>query len=100
MPDHIEEYLRQVINNPDISQWDLLYTHLDAKEPFLRSVRLQDEGGGRSELDVKNVVAQERRLIISGASGMGKTTTLKWLTLSNSHFEKLSELPRKANTFI
>jgi hypothetical protein len=81
MPDHIEEYLRQVINNPDISQWDLLYTHLDAKEPFLMSMRLQDERGGRGELDVKDVVAQERRLIISGASGMGKTTTLKWLTL-------------------
>ncbi|KAF5413437.1 MAG: hypothetical protein C5S49_08575 [Candidatus Methanogaster sp.] len=53
----------------------MLYTHLDAKEPFLRYVRLQDE------LDVKDVVAQERWLIISGASDMGKTTILKWLTL-------------------
>ncbi|MHC1595797.1 MAG: NACHT domain-containing protein, partial [Candidatus Syntropharchaeales archaeon] len=35
----------------------------------------------RDELDVEDVVAQEKRLIISGASGMGKTTTLKWLTL-------------------
>jgi HEAT repeat protein len=30
---------------------------------------------------VEDVVAQEKRLIVSGASGMGKTTTLKWLTL-------------------
>jgi len=81
MPDCIEEYLRQVVGNPDIRQWDTLYTHLDVKEPILMSVRLQDERGGRSELEVKDIVAQERRLIISGASGMGKTTTLKWLTL-------------------
>jgi HEAT repeat protein len=81
MPDYIEEYLCQIKDNPDINQWDTLYTHLDAKEPFLVSLRLQDERGGRGELDVKDVVAQERRLIISGASGMGKTTTLKWLTL-------------------
>jgi HEAT repeat protein len=81
MPDCIEEYLRQIKDNPDISQWDTLYTHLDAKEPLLMSLRLQDERGGRDERDVGYVVAQEKRLIISGASGMGKTTTLKWLTL-------------------
>ncbi|MEA3323952.1 MAG: HEAT repeat domain-containing protein [Euryarchaeota archaeon] len=80
MPDYIEEYLCQIKDNPDIRQWDTLYTHLDAKEPLLRSVRLQDERG-RDERDVGDVVAQEKRLIISGASGMGKTTTLKWLTL-------------------
>ncbi len=81
MPDHIEEYLCQIKDDPDIRQWDTLYTHLDVKEPLLMSVRLQDERGGRDELDVEDVVAQEKRLIISGASGMGKTTTLKWLTL-------------------
>ena len=81
MPDCIEEYLRQIKDNPDINQWDTLYTHLDAKEPLLMSLRLQDERGGRDEHDVEDVVAQEKRLIISGASGMGKTTTLKWLTL-------------------
>ena len=81
MPDYIEEYLRQIKDNPDINQWDGLYTHLDAKEPLLMSVRLQDERGGRDERDVEDVVAQEKLLIISGASGMGKTTTLKWLTL-------------------
>lgn len=81
MPDYIEEYLHQIKDNPDINQWDMLYTHLDTKEPLLMSVRLQDERGGRDERDVGDVVAQEKRLIISGASGMGKTTTLKWLTL-------------------
>ena len=81
MPDYIEEYLCQIKDNPDINQWDTLYTHLDAKEPLLMSVRLQDERGGRDGCDVGDVVAQEKRLIISGASGMGKTTTLKWLTL-------------------
>ena len=81
MPDYIEEYLCQIKDDPDINQWDTLYTHLDAKEPILMSVRLQDERGGRDERDVGDVVAQEKRLIISGASGMGKTTTLKWLTL-------------------
>jgi SAM-dependent methyltransferase len=54
---------------------------LDVKEPILTSLHLRDERGGRDELDVKDVVAQEKRLIISGASGMGKTTALKWLTL-------------------
>ncbi len=54
-----------MINNPDISQRDLLYTYLDAKEPLPMSARLQYERGGRSELDVKDVVAQERCLIIS-----------------------------------
>jgi len=44
-------------------------------------LHLQDKRGGRSEIEVKDVVAQERWLIISGASGMGETTTLKWLTL-------------------
>jgi len=63
MPDCIEEYLRQVVGNPDIRQWDTLYTHLDVKEPILMSVRLQDERGGRSELEVKDIVAQERRLL-------------------------------------
>ena len=81
MPDYIEEYLCQIKDNRDINQWDALYTHLDVKEPLLMSVRLQDERGGRDERDVEDVVAQEKRLIISGASGMGKTTTLKWLTL-------------------
>ncbi len=75
MPDYIEEYLRQIKDNRDINQWDTLYTHLDVEEPLLMSVRLQDER------DVGDVVAQEKRLIISGASGTGKTTTLKWLTL-------------------
>ncbi len=75
MPDYIKEYLHQIKDNPDINQWDTLYTHLDVEEPLLMSVRLQDER------DVEDVVAQEKRLIISGASGMGKTTTLKWLTL-------------------
>ena len=81
MPDYIEEYLHQIKDNRDINQWDTLYTHLDVEEPLLMSVRLQDERGDRDELDVEDVVAQEKRLIISGASGMGKTTTLKWLTL-------------------
>jgi predicted NACHT family NTPase len=81
MPDYIEEYLCQIKDNPDINQRDTLYTPLDTKEPLLRSLRLQDERGGGGELNVKDVVAQEKRLIISGASGMGKTTTLKWLTL-------------------
>jgi len=80
MPNHIEEYLRQIKDDLDINQWETLYTHLDAKEPLLMSVRLQDERGDRDKRDVKDVVGQEKRLIISGASGMGKTTTLKWLT--------------------
>jgi HEAT repeat protein/2-polyprenyl-3-methyl-5-hydroxy-6-metoxy-1,4-benzoquinol methylase len=81
MSDHIEEYLRQVINNPDINKWDTPYTHLDVKEPLLMSMRPWDKRGGRDERDVEDVVVQEGRLIISGASGMGKTTTLKWLTI-------------------
>jgi len=81
MPDYTEEYLRQIMDDRDFNQWDTQYTHLDVKKPILMSVRLQDGRGGRDKLGVEDIVAQEKRLIISGASGMGKTTTLKWLTL-------------------
>jgi HEAT repeat protein len=80
MPDHIEEYLRRIIDDPDINQWDGLYTHLDVKDPIRMSMRLLDKRGGRDEHDAEDVVAQGGWLVISGASGMGKTTTLKWLT--------------------
>jgi len=60
-----------------------VYTELSAKEILPITLKFRDkENDETKEFEVLELVEKEEKLIISGESGSGKTTTLKWLNYS------------------
>jgi HEAT repeat protein/energy-coupling factor transporter ATP-binding protein EcfA2 len=76
----VKEYLNRIIaedNDIGISE---VYTELSAKEILPITLKFHDEKSDKKkEFKVLELVKKEEKLIISGESGSGKTTTLKWL---------------------
>ena len=57
-----------------------VYTELSAKKILPITLKFRDEKSDKTqEFEVLELVEKEEKLIISGESGSGKTTTLRWL---------------------
>ena len=99
MPDNettsaaIESYLRNIIAD-DIDKksgicFSSLYIELSAElsindiMPFTPRVIENDEDRGQ-KYEITELVEKEENLIISGISGSGKTTILRWLNVINA----------------
>ena len=60
-----------------------VYTELSAKEILPITLKLCNEENDKTqEFEVLELVEKEEKLIISGESGSGKTTTLRWLNFT------------------
>ena len=83
---NIKKYLNKIIYGDKISE---IYTELklDLEPPindiFPQTLRLEEvEDNSQLDFEVLEIVGKEKNLIISGASGSGKTTSLKWLNVT------------------
>jgi predicted NACHT family NTPase len=90
----LEKYLNKIIDEDGKNGISEVYTELSAKEILPVTLKFHDEESNREqEFEVLELVEKEEKLIISGESGSGKTTTLKWLNyiLAKSYLEGKSE---------
>ena len=82
----IKEYLNSIINDDVEFGVSNVYTELSAKVSAKTILPItlkfgEQENSREEESDVLDLVEKEKNLIISGASGSGKTITLKWLNI-------------------
>jgi len=76
----LEKYLNKIIDEDGKNEISEVYTELSAKEILPVTLKFREEENDRpQEYDVLELVGKEEKLIISGESGSGKTTTLRWL---------------------
>ncbi len=76
----IKKYLNKIIDEEGRTEISEVYTELSAKEILPITLKFRDEENDKTqEFEVLELVEKEEKLIISGESGSGKTTTLKWL---------------------
>lgn len=76
----INAYLKRIIAEDNEIGISEVYTELSAKEILPITLKFRDENNDKiKESNVLELVKKEEKLIISGESGSGKTTTLKWL---------------------
>lgn len=79
----IKKYLNKIIEEEGRTGISEVYTELSAKEILPITLKFRDkENDETKEFEVLELVEKEEKLIISGESGSGKTTTLKWLNYS------------------
>ena len=78
----VKEYLNRIIAEDREKGISEVYTELSVKEILPISLKFHDEKSDKTkDYEVLALVKEEDKLIISGESGSGKTTTLKWLNL-------------------
>lgn len=90
----LEKYLNKIIDEDENTEISEVYTELSAKEILPVTLKFHDEESDRpKEFEVLELVEKEEKLIISGESGSGKTTTLRWLNyiLAKSYLEGKNE---------
>src|SRR5665647_172374 len=76
----ITRYLNKIIAEDNEIGISEVYTELSAKEILPITLKFRGEKSDKiKEFNVLELVKKEEKLIISGESGSGKTTTLKWL---------------------
>lgn len=86
----IKKYLNKIIEDDGRTGISEVYTELSAKEILPVTLKFRDEKNDKTqEFEVLELVEKEEKLIISGESGSGKTTTLRWLNyiLAKSYLE-------------
>jgi predicted NACHT family NTPase len=91
----ITKYLHKIIAEDSEIGISEVYTELSAKEILSISLKFHDEKSDRTrDYEVLELVKKEERLIITGESGAGKTTTLKWLNFiyATNYLEGKSEI--------
>ena len=87
----LKKYLNKIIDEDGKTEISEIYTELSAKEILPVSLKFRDKESDREqEFEVLELVEKEEKLIISGESGSGKTTTLRWLnfTFATKYLEK------------
>jgi len=73
----IKKYLNKIIDEDRKIGISKVYTELSAKEILPITLKLCNEENDKTqEFEVLELVEKEEKLIISGESGSGKTTTL------------------------
>ncbi|AKB52162.1 putative oxidoreductase/HEAT repeat-containing protein [Methanosarcina barkeri str. Wiesmoor] len=90
----LEKYLNKIIDEDGKTGVSEVYTELSAKEILPVTLKFHDEESNREqEFEVLELVEKEEKLIISGESGSGKTTTFRWLNyiLAKSYLEEKNE---------
>ena len=90
----IKKYLNKIIDEDSKTGISEVYTELSAKEILPITLKFRDEKSNKTqEFEVLELVEKEEKLIISGESGSGKTTTLKWLnfTFATNYLENKEE---------
>jgi predicted NACHT family NTPase len=90
----LEKYLNKIIDDNENKEINEIYTELSAKEILPVTLKFREtESDIPREYEVLELVEKEEKLIISGESGSGKTTTLRWLNyiLAKSYLERKSE---------
>jgi len=76
----IEKYLENIIDYDSIKGISEVYTELSAKEILPITLKFHDKNTDQNkDFEVLELVEKEKNLIISGESGSGKSTTLRWL---------------------
>ncbi|NPE27859.1 NACHT domain-containing protein [Methanococcoides sp. SA1] len=80
----IESYLKLILDRKLYSNSNHFYTELSVLEAPVKDIfplilKADDENRPK-EFEISELVEKESKLIISGNSGSGKTTTLRWLT--------------------
>jgi HEAT repeat protein len=91
----IKEYIHKIIAEDKEIGISEVYTELSAKEILPITLKFRDETDNKQqEFEVLELVKKEEKLIISGESGSGKTTTLKWLNyiFAANYLEKREEI--------
>ena len=79
----IKKYLNKIIEEDGKTEISEIYTELSAKEILPITLKFHDEENDKTqEFEVLELVEKEEKLIISGESGSGKTTTLRWLNFT------------------
>lgn len=91
--EELEQYLKRIIDENKVYGISEVYTELSAKEILPVTLKFCDEKTDPQDYEVLELVDKEKNLIISGESGSGKTTTLKWLNyiFATSYLEGKSE---------
>lgn len=90
----LEKYLNKIIDEDGKNEISEVYTELSAKEILPVTLKFREtESNIPREYEVLELVEKEKKLIVSGESGSGKTTTLKWLSyiLAKSYLEGKNE---------
>jgi len=90
----LEKYLNKIIDDNENKEINEIYTELSAKEILPVTLKFREtESDISREYEVLELVEKEEKLIISGESGSGKTTTLRWLNyiLAKSYLEGKNE---------
>ncbi len=90
----LEKYLNKIIDEDGKNGVSEVYTELSAKEILPVTLKFHDEESNREqEFEVLELVEKEEKLLISGESGSGKTTTLRWLNyiLAKNYLEEKNE---------
>lgn len=93
----IKKYLNKIIEDKNGTEISEVYTELSAKDILPVTLKFRDEENDKTqEFEIFELVEKEEKLIISGESGSGKTTTLRWLNyiLAKSYLEgKYENIP-------
>jgi HEAT repeat protein len=81
----VRKYLDSIVNDDDEFGTSNVYTKLSAIKKLPSALKFGEQENNREEeFEVLDLVKKEKNLIISGASGSGKTITLKWLNINFS----------------
>ncbi|MCC4771564.1 DUF4062 domain-containing protein [Methanosarcina sp. DH2] len=79
----IKKYLNKIIEEEGKNGISEVYTELSAKEILPITLKFRNEENDKTQdFEVIELVEKEEKLIISGESGSGKTTTLRWLNFT------------------
>ncbi|MDW5548714.1 HEAT repeat domain-containing protein [Methanosarcina sp.] len=102
----LEKYLNKIIDEDGKNGISEVYTELSAKEIFPVTLKSYDKERDKpQEFEILELIEKEEKLIVSGKSGSGKTSTLKWLNFihATDYLEKkegIIPLYVELNTYI